>query len=234
MVLTGSAPRPGETQPTAVSKLPATPLQASAPMRVSYTLTSGQAGGSCLDLPLMLRHYRMIRFGVGWNMARSNVVSMQKCLDTFAFDHQTGLLFWKNRPEMPNWWNTRYAGKQAFTSLDTDGYYNGRLDGRPVRAQYVVWAMHFGTDFPEIIDHVNRIRTDNRLENLRALNPSGNAANRSASNLKPNIGVYQTKEGNWRARSRRNGILHNIGTFKTLELANEAYINFTKSIRHHN
>ena len=164
-------------------------------------------------------------------MARDNVISRENCLAAVTYDKDTGLLYWRNRAEMPKWWNARYAGKQAFTSVDTDGYFQGTMGGKPVRAQYVVWAIHNGIEFPPTIDHKNRIRTDNRIENLRAATHNENAANRSVSQGRI-LGVHETKEGNWRARSRRFGTLYNLGTFKTPEEAKRAYMEFTATGAH--
>lgn len=52
-------------------------------------------------------------------------------------------------------------------SLDRDGYLIIKVKGKQYKAHRIVWLLHHG-DFPNgEIDHINRIRTDNRIENLR-------------------------------------------------------------------
>jgi hypothetical protein len=87
----------------------------------------------------------------------------------------------------------------------------------------------------EECDHINRIRTDNRLENLRWVSASENMANRKnwgASKLK---GVaflhlkWTKKDGTYSSKSfirssiRINKKNVNLGYFKTEEEAHEAY-----------
>lgn len=148
-------------------------------------------------------------------MGRNNVPSPTDCHAMFAYDRMSGRLFWKHRDAGPEWWNTRYAGKEAFTSLDTDGYRQGKINGKPVRAQYVVWVMHWGDAFPECIDHINRVRTDNRIENLRSATQQQNAVNRS-TNTAGHVGIYRCGS-RWRARVRVMGVLHNVGSFANIE-----------------
>jgi len=64
------------------------------------------------------------------------------------------------------------AKKGAFAgSLNGDGYLNIQVNGKSYKASRLAWLYVFGY-FPENqIDHINRIRTDNRIENLREVSP---------------------------------------------------------------
>lgn len=142
--------------------------------------------------------------------------SMDNCHAILEYCSETGRLFWKPRKLGPKWWNTRYAGKEAFTSLDTDGYKQGAINGKPMRAQYVVWVMHHGNNFPECIDHINRVRADNRIENLRPSTPAANAINRTnRDNAAGHVGVYKCGK-KWRARVRSGNVMHNAGSFSNI------------------
>ena len=46
-----------------------------------------------------------------------------------------------------------------------------------VVAHRVIWKMHYGT-VPRYIDHINRVKTDNRIENLRQVTAKENSDNR--------------------------------------------------------
>ncbi len=54
----------------------------------------------------------------------------------------------------------------------------------------LIYELHFGP-IPEglQIDHINRVRDDNRLENLRVVTPKENMANRKNSKNKSCNGV---------------------------------------------
>jgi hypothetical protein len=75
------------------------------------------------------------------------------------------------------------------------------------------------------VDHINRIKSDNRIENLRAADHSGNQMNTaSRGNQSGFRGVrFVPKTGKWAARIYRNGKEIRIGTFASPEEASEAY-----------
>lgn len=77
-------------------------------------------------------------------------------------------------------------------------------------------------------DHINGIRHDNRLVNLQYLTARQNQHKRILNRSLP-IGVY--KRGNkYRAKIYINGVLFNLGTFESVELANSAYQNKLNSL----
>ena len=82
--------------------------------------------------------------------------------------------------------------KNGNGSLDKDGYLIIKVKGKQFKAHRIVWLLHYGSFPKSEIDHINRIRTDNRIENLRESNRREQIANRD---IKPNkdtgcIGVY--------------------------------------------
>lgn len=126
------------------------------------------------------------------------------------YDPLTGKLFWKRRPRgmcssdsQWKFWNTRWVGAPALDNLDRHGYLKGKIFGRMIRAHRVAWLITTG-EWPEVeIDHINGIRTDNRLENLRSVTKSQNRRNSKmpSNNTSGVTGVSwfpQTKK--WSAR----------------------------------
>ena len=75
-----------------------------------------------------------------------------------------------------------------------------------------------------VIDHINRIKTDNRLENLRIITARENSYNRTKSKTSMNKykGV-QKRGGKYCAIISKDGKTHQIGGFNTEEDAAKVY-----------
>ena len=72
---------------------------------------------------------------------------------------------------------TRDDRKNSNGSLDKDGYLILKIKGKQLKAHRVAWLLNYG-EFPEYeLDHINRNRLDNRIENLRESNRFEQAQN---------------------------------------------------------
>jgi hypothetical protein len=93
----------------------------------------------------------------------------------------------------------------------------GRLFGKNVRAHRVLWALHYGSDPDGVIDHINGLKADNRIENLRVTDAEGNAQNRPLrrDNRTGSSGVIPHGD-KFRANIRCGGKLTHLGTFERL------------------
>lgn len=144
-------------------------------------------------------------------------------------DFETGKLYWLARtPDMfkarfnsseqsAKTWNTRFAGKEAFTALDGRGYLVGNINGRLYRAHRVVWMLHTGEWPADEIDHINRARTDNRISNLRCVSHADNMRNLKLhkSNSSGVAGVnWHDASGKWVARIGKRKILGYFDEFE--------------------
>jgi hypothetical protein len=147
----------------------------------------------------------------------------------FDFDLSKGHLFWKARgPEMfgasgyslsHRSWNTRYAGKEALASYDSRGYKIGHLRGRLYSAHRVLWALAH-KEWANQIDHINGVRCDNRIANLRNVTPAENGKNRRLSKMNTSgvTGVYwNVKIGKWAASIVVNGATNHLGYFTCID-----------------
>lgn len=101
---------------------------------------------------------------------------------------------------------------------DSHGYYQVKLEGTPVLVHRIIW-MIFNHTYPEQIDHINRIRTDNHIHNLHAATNTTNQHNASIrkDNTSGYIGVCKKKD-KWQARIQLNGKRIHLGTFNNLEV----------------
>lgn len=123
-------------------------------------------------------------------------------------------------------WNSIFAGRPALHSVNqVTGYRRGTIHRRWFLAHRVVFAMHHG-GWPDAglhVDHVNRVRDDNRIENLRLATPSENAINKgghrdAASRF---IGVHRNK-GRWSAQVKIGEKVFYCGRFDDEEDAARA------------
>ena len=79
------------------------------------------------------------------------------------------------------------------------------------------------------IDHINRVRTDNSITNLRVVTNAENCKNRgkSSANTSGVTGVCWNKhKDRWEARCGLNGKKISLGYFKDISVAEEAVKTF--------
>lgn len=77
-------------------------------------------------------------------------------------------------------------------SINGSGYYLVMLDKKNHRAHRIVWELHNGP-IPEgsLVDHEDRVKTNNRISNLRLATHSLNSRNRTAKLDSPLLGVVR-------------------------------------------
>ena len=149
---------------------------------------------------------------------------LKECIE---YDPETGLMFWKNRPEHHFkthrgyvQTNARQTKKPAFNSKHSAGYLHGALDGKKFFAHRIAWALHYGSFPLQEIDHINHDRTDNRISNLRDASRFSNGKNLSkkSSNKTGIIGVHiLNKTKKFIAQIRVNNKSIHLGTFTNLQ-----------------
>lgn len=148
------------------------------------------------------------------------------------YEPAIGKLFWKHRDASwfrdgkdgaqrnANKWNARFAGCEALTADNGQGYRVGLIFGRQRMAHRVAWLLGYG-DWPAgEVDHINGDRSDNRLTNLRTVSAVENMRNRKrpATNQSGAIGVRWIKSRNkWRADIKVDGVSRFIGHFASFE-----------------
>lgn len=147
------------------------------------------------------------------------MISAAKLNELFDFDFANGRIFWKQRANAPQW-NARYAGKEAFTS-DSFGYKRGSIGGKLYLAHRVIFAAHHGY-WPDLIDHINQDRSDNRISNLRAadkrLNANNSKVRRDSATGVRGVSYYKRKAC-WRAYINRDGRQIHLGFYPSLDAA---------------
>jgi len=119
------------------------------------------------------------------------------------------------------------ASKGSFsTCKDRDGYIVVGIDGKIYREHRLIWLYHNGHFPAHDIDHINCIKDDNRIENLRDVTRSQNKQNgpHQKNNKSGVRGVWFHKQNkNWCASIFANGKNTYLGSFKSVEEAEAAY-----------
>lgn len=91
-----------------------------------------------------------------------------------AFEYRDGKLYWKINTNP----SKKLIGKQA--GCKSSGEYGVvNLDSKAYSIHKVIFCMHNGT-MPQVVDHINGIRDDHRIENLRAATHVTNNYNKVA------------------------------------------------------
>ena len=119
------------------------------------------------------------------------------------------------------WLKTKARAKQGSPAgrISKQGYREMEVDGVRKKVHHVVWFLHHGA-WPEMLDHINGIRDDNRIENLRQCTTRQNSTNRKKKDRELPRNVYKTvPEGKYRVSLRAEGKHLSFGVFTDLDMA---------------
>lgn len=138
----------------------------------------------------------------------------------FKYDQYTGDFIWWN----PR--STKLKRGDVAGCINQHGYRAVIVDYTSYLAHRLIWAIHYGEQPPKIIDHIDRNRLNNSIENLRSVDSHGNISNslsRVGSSGLHGAHFVKSKQV-WRSAIRVNGKQIYLGTFKTKEDASAAYM----------
>ena len=122
---------------------------------------------------------------------------------------------------------------QQFGTRHNRGYRHGMLKGKWCLEHRLIWLYHYGIWPKEQIDHINGIKDDNRIENLRECNRQQNSYNTRARQLSTSTykGVHFRKDtGKWVAQYTHSGKNIHIGCFSNEKDASNAYKAATEAL----
>lgn len=131
-----------------------------------------------------------------------------------AFTYKDGKLYWTSDRG-----THKLCGVEASHICKKSGYVRIKYKNKVLIRSRVVFAIHNGF-WPDEIDHINRIRHDDRIENLRNANRTLN--NNNKHTLDNCVGI--TRDGiSWRAQISINNKKVHLGNFRNIEDAKQAY-----------
>lgn len=132
-----------------------------------------------------------------------------KAKECLSYDPDTGVFKWARDGKIVK------AGDVA-GGLDKDGYLIITVAGRPIKAHRLAWYFVFGVVPKKTIDHINRIRNDNRICNLReaSMLQQMNNIGMLKRNKSGFVGVFWSKkQQKWQAQLTINNRRYHVGMF---------------------
>jgi hypothetical protein len=146
--------------------------------------------------------------------------TLERLNEILDYDPETGVFRWK-KPTA----NRVKVGAIAGTDHNL-GYRIVMIDRSRYFAHRLAWKMHHGRDPEDQIDHINGIKNDNRIKNLRECSRAQNQCNRGKN--KNNSSGYKgvslcRRSGKYVAHLTVIGVKKYLGHHKTASEAHEAY-----------
>ena len=144
-------------------------------------------------------------------------IDQAAALNKFAYDPVTGVLA------------NRKTGKPVGTPSLGHGYLQVWFGGKLYRGHRIIWTMVHGA-IPEgmEIDHIDGVKSNNRIANLRLATCRQNRENirtAIASNKHGLLGAYyHPHSGKWQAKIMANGKTYNLGYRDTAVEAHQLYV----------
>lgn len=117
--------------------------------------------------------------------------------------------------------NTKKNVIAGYKSKST-GYVYVQIDNRAQPVHRLIWVILYGY-YPEQIDHINGVRHDNRIDNLRAVTQKENLQNITKLRSKNSgvKGVRMRKNGTYKVGFKVGDKIKYFGTYNTLDEAAE-------------
>ena len=134
------------------------------------------------------------------------------------FSYADGILYWRIKPAR------KILVGQPAGRMNTQGYFQTQINKQRYYNHRIIFLMHNGY-LPELIDHIDGDRANNRIENLRPITNQQNQHNSKTpvTNTSGVKGVrWCDKYGKWVARIKIDRVLKHIGYFTDLDAAAEA------------
>lgn len=141
------------------------------------------------------------------------MITQSKLKKILSYDRNTGDFTWVNRGL-----NSRLNGKIAGGL--SRGYTVICIHGINYRAHRLVFLYLYGDLPPDVVDHINGVKNDNRRANLRRVSSAVNQKNlpKYKTNLSGFTGVHFCKSRDkWRSTINVNGKVKSLGYFKYKE-----------------
>ena len=135
---------------------------------------------------------------------------LEKCICLqqrgYTYNKETGKIYGIHGKEIKSKSRYGYIKLKPTNTIDLKGH-------------HFAWYMTYGNVNFDMLDHINHIRDDNRIENLRIVSQQQNMWNKTAKGY-----TWNKKENKWQCQIGRNGMVINLGLYDSEEEASSIYI----------
>lgn len=139
------------------------------------------------------------------------MTTMNELEDWFSYNPETGLIFWKKKR------SNRTNLSEPVGSNNGNGYLVAFFHKKKIYNHRLAWYLYYG-EWAKEIDHVNRDRADNRIENLRSVTRRQNCQNTEKFNKGAKFDGYA-----WRSFITIDNRKIDLGRYNTEQEAQESY-----------
>lgn len=142
------------------------------------------------------------------------MITQEKLKSVITYNQDTGILI-------------RIKTGKPTGAMDRYGYLTVGVGQKVYKAHRLAWLYVYG-EFPDgQIDHINQVKTDNRIENLRVTNASKNCQNIKQPRVDNKLATKGVivKHKKYYAQIQVAGKKISLGYYSTLEAASAAYQN---------
>ena len=157
-------------------------------------------------------------------ISRKENLSFRQISSLFQYNKDNGLFLRKTG---------RGAYKREWTAgtRQTNGYMFFIIDGKKYLAHRLAFLLVHGRYPNGVIDHINGVRSDNRIENLRDVSQGQNTKNVKVSverKMKFAGCYFDSSNGLWAAEAIVKKKRYHLGRFRSKEEAHQVYLDFMR------
>lgn len=152
------------------------------------------------------------------------MLTQSRLKEVMSFDPETGLFTWLVSRGNGN------AGSIA--GCNSNGYIAIKIDGKSHKAHRLAWLYVYGSFPKHELDHINHVKTDNRICNLRDVTHAQNKQNMRVARTDNKSGLIGAMffQGRWQAKIMFDNKRRYLGTFATPEEAHSVYVEAKRNL----
>lgn len=149
----------------------------------------------------------------------------EECLKLFSYDKESGKLYWKIKPN-----DRTHVGTECGHIMNC-GYKHISYKGKKYLAHRLIWFIQNAVWPEKQLDHINGLKLDNRLENLREVTNRMNANNLKQHRQGHLVGSsFDKRRNKWQSYIKLDKVRKHLGYFQTQLEAHSTYINKCKEL----